>query len=79
MKKRNITPLDVYRMCYRLPPDLQVSVYSTRLALPDWQGEFRAMPLKYRNATIDSMDITAKESKVVRLTFVLQGGLDKDD
>lgn len=28
MQKRNITPLDFYRLCYTLNPDILVSVYS---------------------------------------------------
>lgn len=73
MKKRVITPLDFYRMCYTLPPDIIVSVYSAAKGeLPLWTGEFRAMPLSYRNATIDDMNIFAKDSKIVKLSFALQ-------
>lgn len=73
MKKRNITPLDFYRMCYTLNPGIMVSVYSaTKWGLPLWTGEFRSMPLSYRNATIDGMNIFAKDSKIVKLIFTLQ-------
>lgn len=73
MKKRNITPLDIYRMCYTLPPDIMVSVYSaTKGNLPLWTGEFRSMPLYYRNAIIECMNIFAKDSKIVKLVFALQ-------
>ena len=73
MKKRNITPLDFYRMCYTLSPDIMVSVYSaTKGNLPLWKGEFRSMPLSYRNATIEDMNIFAKDSKIVKLTFALR-------
>lgn len=73
MKKRVITPLDFYRMCYTLPPDIVVSVYSaTKGNLPLWTGEFRSMPLSYRNAIIEDMNIFAKDSKIVKLTFALQ-------
>lgn len=75
MKKRVITPLDFYRMCYTLPPDIMVSVYSaTKGDIPLWTGEFRSMPLSYRNATIEAMNIFAKDSKIVKLTFALQNG-----
>lgn len=75
MKKRVITPLDFYRMCYTLPPDIMVSVYSaTKGDIPLWTGEFRSMPLSYRNATIEAMNIFAKDSKIVKLTFDLQNG-----
>lgn len=79
MKKRNITPLDFYRMCYTLPPDLQVSIYGAHITQRLWHGEFRAMPIAYRNATIDNMDIIAAESKIVQLTITLQEGTIKYD
>lgn len=79
MKKRNITPLDFYRTCYTLPPDLQVSIYGAYTTSRLWHGEFRAMPIAYRNATIDNMDIVAAESKIVQLTITLQEGTIKYD
>ena len=73
MKKRNITPLDFYRMCYTLNPDILVSVYSAEKGgLPMWTGEFRSMPCVYRDATIENMDIFARDSQIVKLTFALQ-------
>lgn len=73
MKKRNITPLDFYRTCYTLNPDILVSVYSAEKGgLPMWTGEFRAMPIVYRDAVIESMDIFARDSQIVKLTFALQ-------
>lgn len=79
MKKRNITPLDFYRMCYTLPPDLTVNVYGAHTTQRLWRGEFRAMPSWYRNATIDHMYIHAAESKIVQLTITLQEGTIKYD
>ena len=73
MKKRVITPLDFYIICYTLAPDIMVSVYSaTKDNLPLWTGEFRSMPVAYRNAIIDHMFIYADGSKIRELTFVLQ-------
>lgn len=73
MKKRNITPLDLYRMCYTLNPDILVSVYSAEKGdLPMWTGEFRSMPRVYRDATIEDMNIIARDSQVVKLIFALQ-------
>lgn len=74
MKKRNITLLDFYRMCYTLSPDLQVSIYGAHTTPRLWHGEFRAMPIAYRNATIDNMDIVAADSKIAQLTITLQEG-----
>lgn len=79
MKKRNITPLDFYRMCYTLPPDLQVSIYGSHTTSRIWHGEFRSMPLAYRNATIDSTGIFAAESKIAEITFTIQEGTIKYD
>lgn len=73
MKKRVITPLDFYRTCYALSPDIMVSVYSaTKGELPLWNGEFRSMPVAYRDAIIDHMFIYADGSKLKKLTFALQ-------
>ena len=79
MKKRNITPLDFYRMCYTLPPYLQVSIYGAHTTTRLWHGELRAMPSAYRNATIDNMDIVAADSKIAQLTITLQEGTIKYD
>lgn len=79
MKKRNITPLDFYRMCYTLPPDLQVSIYGAHTTSRFWHGEFRAMPVAYRNATIDHMSIVAADSNIVQLSITLQEGTIKYD
>lgn len=73
MKKRNITPLDFYRMCYTINPDILVSVYSAEKGgLPMWTGEFRSMPRVYRDAIIEDMNIIAQDSQIVKLTFALQ-------
>lgn len=73
MKKRVITPLDFYRTCYALSPDIMVSVYSaTKGELPLWTGEFRSMPRVYRDAIIEDMNIIAQDSQIVKLTFALQ-------
>lgn len=73
MKKRNITPLDFYRMCYTLHPDILVSVYSAEKGgLPIWTGEFRSMPRLYLDATIEDMNIIARDSQIVELIFALQ-------
>ena len=79
MKKRNITPLDFYRMCYTLQPDLQVSIYGAHTIDRLWHGAFRAMPIAYRNAIIDNMDIVVADSKIVQLTITLQEGTIKYD
>lgn len=79
MKKRNVTPLDFYRMCYTLPPDLQVSIYGAHTTSRIWHGEFRSMPLAYRSAIIDSLGIFAEGSKIVELTITLQEGTIKYD
>ena len=73
MKKRNITPLDFYTLCYNLPPDILVSVFSaTRGNLPLWTGEFRSMPRVYCESIIDHMFICADDSKITKLVFALQ-------
>lgn len=73
MKKRNITPLDFYRTCYSLASDIMVSVYSaSKGELPLWTGEFRSMPVAYRNAIIDYMFICSDGSKISKLIFALQ-------
>ena len=73
MKKRVITPLDFYRTCYALSPDIMVSVYSaTKGELPLWTGKFHSMPVAYRDAIIDHMFIYADGSKLSKLTFALQ-------
>lgn len=79
MKKRNITPLDFYRMCYTLPPDLQVSIYGAHTTSRFWHGEFRAMPVAYRNATIDQMSFVVADSNIVQLSITLQEGTIKYD
>ncbi len=73
MKKRNMTPMDIYRICYSISPDILVSVYSvTNGNLPLWTGELRSMPRVYREATIDHMFIVADDSKIAKLVFALQ-------
>lgn len=73
MKKRVITPLDFYRTCYDLAPDILVSVYSaTKGELPLWTGEFRSMPVAYCYAIIDHMSICVEGSKIRKLIFALQ-------
>lgn len=45
MKKRNMTPMDIYQTCYSISPDILASVYSaTKGTLPLWSGELRTMP-----------------------------------
>lgn len=75
MKKRNITPLDFYRTCYSLSPCVAVSVFSAAqgcVGVPLWTGEFRSMPVPYRNAIIEYMYIFSKDSEISELTFALQ-------
>ena len=73
MKKRVITPLDFYRTCYDLAPDILVSVYSaTKDEMPLWTGEFRSMPVAYRDAIIDYMFICSDGSEIRKLIFALQ-------
>ena len=75
MKKRVITPLDFYRTCFSLSPRVAVSVYSAAqggVGVPLWTGEFRSMPVAYRDAIIDQMFIYADGSKIRKLTFALQ-------
>lgn len=75
MKKRVITPLDFYRTCFSLSPCVAVSVYSAAqggVGVPLWTGEFRSMPVAYRDAIIDHMFIYADGSKIRKLTFALQ-------
>lgn len=73
MKKRNLTPMDAYQICYSKSPDILASVYSaTKRALPLWSGELRSMPRVYREAIIDRMFIVADASKISKLVFVLK-------
>ncbi len=73
MKKRNMTPMEIYRICYSISPDILASVYSaTNGNLPLWTGELRFMPRVYREATIDYMFIVADDSKITKLVFALQ-------
>lgn len=73
MKKCNMTPMDIYRICYSIAPDILASVYSaTNGALPLWSGELQFMPRVYREATIDYMFIFSKDSKITKLVFALQ-------
>ena len=73
MKKRNLTPMDAYQICYSTSPDILADVYSaTKGALPLWSGELRTMPRVYREALIDHMFIFADGSKVNKLVFALK-------
>lgn len=73
MKKRNMTPLDIYQMCYALSPNIRADVYSaTKGALPLWSGELQSMPRVYRDAIIDHMFIYADGSKISKLVFALK-------
>lgn len=73
MKKRNMTPMDIYRICYSISPDILACVYSaTNGALPLWSGELRSMPRVYREAIIDHMFIFSEDSKISKLVFALQ-------
>lgn len=73
MKKHNLTPLDIYQICYSIPPDILVDVYSaTKGDLPLWSGELRTMPRVYREAIINNMFIVADDSKISKLVFVLK-------
>ena len=74
MKKRNLTPMDIYQTCYSISPDIWADVYSaTKGALPPlWSGELRTMPRVYREALIDHMFIFADGSKVNKLVFALK-------
>lgn len=73
MKKRNMTPMDIYRNCYFISPNILVSVYSaTKGDLPLWSGELRSMPCVYREAIIDHMFIFADSSQINKLVFALK-------
>lgn len=73
MKKCNMTPMDIYQICYFLSPDILASVYSaTKGALPLWSGELRTMPRVYREAIIDHMFIFADDSQITKLVFALK-------
>lgn len=73
MKKRNMTPLDIYQACYSISPDILASVYSaTKGTLPLWSGELRTMPRVYREAIIDHMFIFADDSQITKLVFALK-------
>lgn len=73
MKKRNMTPMDIYQTCYSISPDILVSVYSaTKGDLPLWSGELRTMPRVYREAIIDHMFIFADSSHINKLVFALK-------
>lgn len=73
MKKRNLTPMDAYQICYSNSPDILASVYSaTKRGLPLWSGELRSMPRVYREAIIDNMFIVADASKISKLVFALK-------
>lgn len=73
MKKRNLTPMDIYQTCYSILPDIRADVYSaTKGALPLWSGELRTMPRVYREAIIDHMFIFVDASKISKLVFALK-------
>ena len=73
MKKRNLTPMDIYQTCYSLSPDILADVYSApKGTLPLWSGELRTMPRVYREAIIDHMFIFADGSKINKLVFDLK-------
>lgn len=73
MKKRNLTPMDIYQLCYNLSPDILASVYSAMKGdLPLWTGEMRSMPRVYREAIIDHMFILADSSQITKLVFALK-------
>lgn len=73
MKKRNLTPIDIYQICYFISPDIRADVYSaTKGALPLWSGELQSMPRVYREAIIDHMFIVANSSKISKLVFALK-------
>lgn len=70
MKKRNMTPMDIYRICYSISPDILAIVYSaTKGNLPLWSGELRSMPRVYREAIIDHMFIFADSSSITKLVL----------
>jgi hypothetical protein len=73
MKTGTITPQDFYTLCYNLPPDILVSVFSaTRGNLPLWTGELRSMPRVYYESIIDHMFICADDSKITKLILALK-------
>lgn len=74
MKKRNLTPMDIYQICCSLLPDIRADVYSAtkRCPAPFWSGELRTMPRVYREAIIDHMFIFADASKINKLVFALK-------
>ena len=73
MKKRSLTPMDIYQICYSISPDILASVYSaTKGPLPLWSGELRTMPRVYREAIIDHMFIFADGSMINKLVFALK-------
>lgn len=73
MKKRNMTPMDIYQICYFISPDIRADVYSaTKGALPLWSGELQSMPRVYREAIIDHMFIFTVASKISKLVFALK-------
>ena len=73
MKKRNLTPMDIYQICYSIAPDIRAVIYSaTKGALPLWSGEMQSMPRVYREAIIDHMFIFADASKISELVFALK-------
>lgn len=73
MKKCNLTPMDVYKICYSESPDILADVYSaTKGAVSLWSGELRSMPSVYREAIIDHMFIFADSSQITKLVFALK-------
>lgn len=73
MKKRNLTPMDIYQICPSISLDIRANVYSaTKGALPLWSGELQSMPRVYREAIIDHMFIFADASKISKLVFALK-------
>lgn len=73
MKKRNLTPMDIYRICFSISLDIRADVYSaTKGDLLLWSGELRTMPRVYREAIIDHMFIFADGSKISKLVFALK-------
>ena len=73
MKKRSMTPMDIYRICYSISPYIRADVYSaTKGALPLWSGELQSMPRVYREAIIDHMFIFADSSKINKLVSALK-------
>ena len=72
-KKRNLTPMDIYQICYSLSPNIRAVVYSAKKgSLPLWSGELQSMPRVYREALIDHMFIFADGSKINKLVFALK-------